>query len=100
MARDARIAPVQLALPAALVAVAIMMLANAPQLVAQDGVGVLWTTHLVDEVKPDDSVVVLHKGRVLAADTASVIMEARGAASIGAAFAKLTGADRDEEGLT
>ena len=38
MARDARIAPVQLALPAALVAVAIMMLANAPQLVAQDGV--------------------------------------------------------------
>jgi len=67
-------------------------------LVAQDGVGVLWTTHLVDEVKPDDSVVVLHKGRVLAADTAGVIMEARGAASIGAAFAKLTGADRDEEG--
>ena len=38
MARDARIAPVQLALPAALVAVAIMMLANAPQLVAQDGI--------------------------------------------------------------
>jgi polar amino acid transport system substrate-binding protein len=38
MARDARIAPVQLALPAALLAVAIMMLANAPQLVAQDGV--------------------------------------------------------------
>jgi len=38
MARDARIALVQLALPAALVAVAIMMLANAPQLVAQDGI--------------------------------------------------------------
>ena len=39
MARDARIAPVQLALPAALViAVAIMTLATAPQLVAQDGV--------------------------------------------------------------
>jgi len=68
-------------------------------LVAQDRVGVLWTTHLVDEVKPDDSVVVLHKGRVLAADAASALMEACGAASIGEAFARLTGGDRDDEGL-
>ncbi|HTR13359.1 MAG TPA: ABC transporter ATP-binding protein [Roseiarcus sp.] len=68
-------------------------------LVAEDRVGVLWTTHLVDEVKPDDSVVVLHKGRVLAADSAGAIMNACGAHSIGAAFAKLTGGDRDEEPL-
>src|SRR5208282_827569 len=39
-------------------------------LVATDGVSVLWTTHLVDEVKPDDTVIVLHEGRVLAADRA------------------------------
>jgi ABC-2 type transport system ATP-binding protein len=66
-------------------------------LVAQDRVGVLWTTHLVDEIRPEDSVVVLHKGRVLASDTASAVIEAAGAASIGAAFAKLTASEGDEE---
>jgi len=34
-------------------------------LVASEGLGVLWATHLMDEVKPGDRVVVLHKGRVL-----------------------------------
>jgi ABC-2 type transport system ATP-binding protein len=60
-------------------------------LVATDGVSVLWTTHLVDEVKPDDSVVVLHEGRVLATDRAQALMAATGAQSVGDAFARLTG---------
>ncbi len=68
-------------------------------LVAEDHVGVLWTTHLVDEVRPEDSVVVLHKGRVLASDSARAVMEATGAPSIGEAFARLTGGAGDEEGL-
>ena len=33
-------------------------------LVKERGVGVLWATHLVDEVAGDDQVVLLHKGRV------------------------------------
>jgi len=33
-------------------------------LVKERSVGVLWATHLVDEVAPDDRVVLLHKGRV------------------------------------
>jgi len=66
-------------------------------LVAEDHVGVLWTTHLVDEVKPDDSVVILHKGRVLASDQASAVIEACGVRSIGDAFAKLTHGAPDEE---
>ena len=33
-------------------------------LVKERGVGVLWATHLVDEVADDDRVVLLHKGRV------------------------------------
>jgi ABC-2 type transport system ATP-binding protein len=66
-------------------------------LVAEDRVGVLWTTHLVDEVRPEDSVVVLHKGRVLASDSARSLMAASGAKSIGEAFAKLTGGAGDEE---
>jgi len=66
-------------------------------LVAEDRIGVLWTTHLVDEVRPEDSVVVLHKGRVLAFDSARAVMEAAGASSIGAAFTKLTGGAGEEE---
>lgn len=33
---------------------------------AEDGLTVLWATHLVDEIRPDDDVIVLHRGRVLA----------------------------------
>ncbi len=68
------------------------MLALTRGLVATDGVSVLWTTHLVDEVKPDDSVIVLHEGRVLAADRAQAVMAAAGAQTVGDAFARLTGA--------
>jgi ATP-binding cassette, subfamily C, bacterial CydCD len=67
------------------------------RLVAEDHVGILWTTHLVDEVRPEDSVVVLHKGRVLASASARSVMEAAGAATIGAAFTKLTGEAGEED---
>lgn len=33
---------------------------------ARDGLAVLWATHLTDEVRVDDRLVVLHRGRVLA----------------------------------
>ena len=66
-------------------------------LVAQDRVGVLWATHLVDEVFPEDRVVVLHKGRVLASDSARDVSDKAGAPSIGEAFAQLTGGAGDEE---
>ena len=54
------------------------ILALVRALVAGDGVGVLWTTHLVDEVRDEDSVIVLHRGRVLASDSARAVVEARG----------------------
>jgi len=38
-------------------------------LARQDGLTVLWATHLVDEVAPDDRLVVLHRGRVAADGT-------------------------------
>jgi ABC-2 type transport system ATP-binding protein len=72
------------------------ILALTRRLVEEDQVGVLWTTHLVDEVRPEDQVVVLHKGRVLACDTSRGIMAGAGANAIGEAFAKLTG-DAGEE---
>jgi ABC-2 type transport system ATP-binding protein len=60
-------------------------------LVANEGIGVLWATHLVDEIREDDQVVVLHKGRVLAAGPSRSVVAASGARSIDEAFTLLTG---------
>jgi ABC-2 type transport system ATP-binding protein len=61
-------------------------------LARDDGVGVLWTTHLVDEVRGGDHVVVLHKGRLLADATSDQLIAQTGVGAIGEAFTKLTGA--------
>ena len=66
------------------------------RLVDEDRVGILWTTHLVDEIRPEDKVIVLHKGRVLAADSARAVIAAAGADSIGEAFTKLTRGGGDD----
>jgi ABC-2 type transport system ATP-binding protein len=60
-------------------------------LVADEGIGVLWATHLVDEIRDDDHVIVLHEGRVLADGPSRSIVSAAGAHSIGEAFTSLTG---------
>jgi ABC-2 type transport system ATP-binding protein len=68
------------------------------RLAIDDGVSVLWATHLVDEVAQDDNVVVLHQGRILAHSSASRITEAAGGGDIPAAFIRLTqGADAASE---
>ncbi len=38
------------------------------------GLTVLWATHLVDEVQPQDELIILHKGQVLVQDVAHNIM--------------------------
>lgn len=43
------------------------------RLARDSGLTVLWTTHLVDEIWPEDTLVVLHRGRVLAHDLAGAI---------------------------
>ena len=55
---------------------------------AGDGVSVLWATHLADEVRDTDRLVILHRGRVLKDGTAG---EVRGELSLAAAFMQLTG---------
>ena len=67
------------------------------QLLTEQGVGVLWATHLIDEVAPSDDVVVLHKGRVLAQGPVAAILEATGQPGMRAAFASLARIDADEE---
>jgi ABC-2 type transport system ATP-binding protein len=56
----------------------------------EEGVGVLWATHLVDEVEPEDRLVVLHDGRVLAQGSAREVMLATGTQQVKDAFNSLT----------
>lgn len=40
---------------------------------AAEGMTVLWATHLTDEVRPDDHLLILHRARLLADDRASTV---------------------------
>ena len=61
------------------------------------GIGVLWATHLIDEAKAGDDVVVLHKGRVLAHGALDDIVGHSGAGDLGGAFNWLTAAADQRE---
>ena len=73
------------------------ILAHVHSLVAEEGVCVLWATHLVDEIGEGDDVIVLHLGKVLAHGRASAIVEQAGATDIRSAFATLTSASSPSE---
>jgi ABC-2 type transport system ATP-binding protein len=66
------------------------ILGHVRTLVAEDGVSVLWATHLIDEVADGDNVVVLHRGRVLTHGPVARVVKETGAADISGAFAQLT----------
>ncbi len=68
------------------------LLAHVRGLVREQGLGVLWTTHLIDEIGDDDQIVILHEGKVLAAGRAADIVAQQGATTIGESFSKITGA--------
>ncbi len=68
------------------------ILGHVRRLVTDEGIGVLWATHLFDEIAAGDNLVVLHQGQVLAhGDVAQVLGEA-GATDVNSAFMRLTGA--------
>lgn len=60
---------------------------------AEAGRCVLWATHLVDEVLPDDALVILHKGQVLAAADAGEIAASDSLESV---FVKMTETENEE----
>jgi ABC-2 type transport system ATP-binding protein len=66
-------------------------------LVKERGVGVLWATHLVDEVAGSDGVVLLHQGRVLFVGTVPELLVAGRADSVRKAFMRLTGSTATED---
>jgi ABC-2 type transport system ATP-binding protein len=55
-----------------------------------DGIGVLWATHLIDEVEASDQVIVLHQGRILALGDGAAICAKAKASDLRGAFTKLT----------
>jgi ABC-2 type transport system ATP-binding protein len=66
------------------------ILAHVRDLVAREGLAVLWTTHLIDEIDPADQVILLHHGKVLADGAGAEIVAAQRAQNIGEAFERLT----------
>lgn len=60
-------------------------------LVETEGLGVLWATHLVDELDQDDTVIVLHGGKVLTQESAGALITQTGEADLVGAFCALTG---------
>jgi ABC-2 type transport system ATP-binding protein len=68
------------------------ILGHVRQLVTEQGIGVLWATHLFDEIAPGDDLVVLHQGRTLARGEMTRVIAEAGAQDINAAFMRLTGA--------
>lgn len=68
------------------------MLAHIGRLKAERGLGILWTTHLVDEAERADRLVVLHRGTVRYDGTTAGLLRREGAATIGAALLSATGA--------
>lgn len=62
------------------------------QLVTEQGIGVLWATHLFDEIMPSDDLVVLHQGKVLAKGPMGRVVTEAGAQDVNTAFMRLTGA--------
>jgi ABC-2 type transport system ATP-binding protein len=70
------------------------LLDHVRHLCRSENIGVLWATHLIDEVGPEDQVVILHKGRLLAHGDVAAVTHKANATNIREAFAKLTGIDK------
>jgi ABC-2 type transport system ATP-binding protein len=61
------------------------------QLVSDQGIGVLWATHLFDEIESGDNLLILHHGQVLARGEVANVLADTGAHDVNSAFMRLTG---------
>ena len=69
------------------------ILEHVRRLCAEQRIGVLWATHLIDEVQASDQVIVLHQGRILAQGDGAAICATAKASDLRGAFTKLTAAE-------
>ena len=61
------------------------------KLVEIEDLGVLWATHLIDEINSTDNLAVLHKGQMLFTGTVPEFLDNTGNESVGEAFRSMTG---------
>jgi ABC-2 type transport system ATP-binding protein len=67
------------------------------ELARTDNIGVLWATHLFDEVEPEDDLLVINRGKIVACGTAKDVVAETGAKDLGGAFRLLIGGDTEED---
>ena len=67
------------------------------ELARTDNIGVLWATHLFDEVQPDDDLLVINRGKIVARGKAKEVVAETGAKDLGGAFRLLIGGDTEED---
>ncbi len=60
------------------------------QLAEEEKLAVLWASHLIDEIYPEDHLIVLHKGQIKAKGTVSDVLDASQSTQIKDAFYSLT----------
>ncbi len=56
----------------------------------EDGIGVLWATHLIDEARDADNIIILHQGKIKAVGAAHTVYQEAGAQTLRDAFTILT----------
>lgn len=68
-----------------------MLLEDMVRLKTEQDMGILWATHLVDEVEYADRVVVLKKGKVLFEGTPEAVLRQHGVASLNDVLSRMVG---------
>ncbi|MNG35726.1 hypothetical protein D3C84_1225370 [compost metagenome] len=63
------------------------------QLCRDEGLAVLWTTHLLDEVQASDELLILNRGQLIAQGRADQISAEHGQTSLAETFSRLTAAE-------
>ena len=59
------------------------------KLCKEEGLTLLWATHMIDEVAPSDQVLILHNGKLIASDTVQEVIDRTGTENIRKAYEKL-----------
>ena len=67
------------------------------ELAKTDNIVVLWATHLFDEVEPDDDLLVINRGKIVARGKTKDVVAETGAKDLGGAFRLLIGGGTEED---
>lgn len=68
--------------------------AHVRRLCAEDGLTVLWATHLIEGIEPEDRVLIMHQGQLLADGHGDTICADQGQPTLADTFQALTGTEQ------